>query len=84
MPSHLHCSNFILLLTCVNPNGAYIVFNENPADDSITNGVPYSSSGLRLLRHHLLHILLDIVLDGGEDLGLGHVDEVIYIGRIIV
>lgn len=48
MPSHLHCSNVILLLTCVNPNGAYIVFNENPADDSITNGVPFSCSGLHV------------------------------------
>lgn len=35
--------------------------NENPADASITNGVSYSSSGLRLLRHHLLHLIL---LDG--------------------
>ena len=44
----------------------------------------YILDGLVDDRADLLHILLDIVLDGGEDLGLGHVDEVIYIGRIIV
>ena len=32
----------------------------------------------------LLHILLDIVLDGGEDLRLGHVDQVIDVDRVVV
>ena len=70
------------------PSESYLVEGRETGRHSAQAGglLQFLYGGYRLIydRTYLLDVFLDIVLDGSEDSGLSHVDELVHVHAVII